>query len=596
LDADIAIVLAVLAVTVVLLVFEVFRIDLVAIMCMLALGWTQVLEPGDMLAGFSSSAVIVMMAVMIMGRGIDKTGIMDSFAGLVLSRVGTDRQKVVAFLSAAVGVLSGFVQNIGAVTLFLPGVLGVSRRSDIGISEMIMPIGYAAILGGTLTMVGSGPLILTNDLLQNANLQPYGLFSVTPVGILLVLSGVGYFYLLGRFLLPSRGGADRSQSEQERLIRTLYLPHSVRQYYIPEDSPLVRKTIEQSGAWDRDGVHILGVSSGKDVEYAPWRETVLQSGQELALLGSQEAVAAFASGNGLLTRDRFLAFDALCDPGRSGFAEVIVPSRSELVGRSIRQYALRRRYGVEPMMLFSGGHEIAGDISDHVIASGDTIVVHGLWERIADLRASSDFIVATPFAAERKERSKTWVATGCLGMAVALALSGFPVSLAFATGAIAMVLAGVLDMQEAYQAIEWRVVFLLAGLIPLGMAMQETGTARFLAENLVAPLLGGHPLLVVAGVGIVSTILSLLMTNVGAIVLMAPLTIGMAEISGLDPRPLVLMAAVCAANSFVLPTHQVNALLMSSGGYRNRDYLRAGSGMTVVFLVVAVLFFGFFMF
>ena len=167
--------------------------------------------------------------------------------------------------------------------------------------------------------------------------------------------------------------------------------------------------------------------------------------------------------------------------------------------------------------------------------------------------------------------------------------------MAFFSGAAAMILARVLDIQEAYRAIEWKVVFLLAGLIPLGVAMQKTGSARFLAEQIMAVAADRHPALVFLAVGILSTAFSLFMSNVGAIVVLAPLVIGMAEIGGLDPRPLVLMAAVCAANSFILPTHQVNALLMSPGGYRNTDYVRAGSGMTLLFLAVAVTFFYFLM-
>jgi len=173
-------------------------------------------------------------------------------------------------------------------------------------------------------------------------------------------------------------------------------------------------------------------------------------------------------------------------------------------------------------------------------------------------------------------------------------MTGAPISLAFFTGAIAMVLTRVLTIQEAYQAIEWKVVFLLAGLIPLGVAMQKTGTAAFLAENVMSLVQGGHPALILLTVAVLSTLFSLFMSNVGAIVVLAPLVMSMAQIGGLDPRPLALMAAVCAANSFILPTHQVNALLMSSGGYRNADYFKAGGGMTVLFLVVVVPVFYFF--
>jgi len=590
-DPAIITVLIILIATVVMLIFEVVRIDVVALVCMLALGWTGLLTPQEALSGFSSNAVIAMMAVMILGQGIAKTGIMDRFSRAVLKKAGTNRPRVIGLMSLSVGVMSGFIQNIGAAALFLPGILNISRRGKIPASALIMPIGFAAILGGTLSMVGSGPLILINDLLRNAGIAPYGLFSVTPVGILLLLSGIGFFSLLGRFVLPDSPSQGTLVSEQEKLIEALHLPRHIWHYAIPNNSALIGKTTEQSGVWDNFNLHILGLSRGKDLEYAPWRETRFEAGQELALLGNEEDVKKLATTYNLIQQGQAHRFASLNDPERAGFAEVIIPPRSEMVGQTIRKFSLRKRYAVEPVMMFSKGEEIRGDFSDHQILPGDTIIVYGLWDNISDLKASSDFVVATPFVVERKDQSKAGVASLCFLCAIGLALAGAPISMAFFTGAIAIVLTRVLTIQEAYQAIEWRVVFLLAGLIPLGAAMQKTGTAAFLAERVMMLGQDRHPIFIVLTVAVLSTLFSLFMSNVGAIVVLAPLVMSMASIGELDPRPLALMAAVCAANSFVLPTHQVNALLMSSGGYRNADYFKAGGGMTVIFLLVVVIVF-----
>jgi di/tricarboxylate transporter len=594
-DFQIITVLVILVVTVIMLILEIVRIDIVAIVCMLVLGWSGILTPNEMLSGFSSNAVIVMMAVMIMGRGIEKTGVMDRFSQLVLEKVGGRKSKIIGFLSLSVGVLSGLIQNIGAIALFLPGILNISRRSKISPSEIIMPIGFAAILGGTLTMVGSGPLILINDLLNNANLESYKIFSVTPVGILLLLAGIGYFYLFGKYVLPQKDSDQHIETEQEKLIKTLHLPHNIWHYSIGNKSLLIGKTTEQSGIWEKPGVNILGLSRGREIDYAPWRETIFEAGQELALLGEQDTVKKFAEQNKLTFQGASTQFANLRDPERSGFAEVIVPHHSELVGKTIREFSLRKRYAVEPVLLFSKGEEIRGDISDHEIVTGDTIIVYGLWERINELKASINFVVVTPYEIEKRDQSKTWIAITCFLVAIGLSLVGFPISIAFFSGAIAMVLLRVLNIQEMYQSIEWKVVFLLVGLIPLGIAMQKTGTAVFLAENLMSLVMGKHTILLIFMIGLLATLFSLFMSNVGAIVVLAPLVIEMAQIGALDPRPLALMAAVCVANSFIFPTHQVNALIMSPGGYRNIDFFKAGFGMTLLFLVVVVLYFYFFM-
>ena len=593
-DPAILTVLVILIATVVMLVFEFVRIDVAALLCMLALGWTRVLTPQEALSGFSSNAVIAMMAVMILGQGISRTGIMDRFSRTVVKKVGTQKSKIVGLMSVSIGVMSGFIQNIGAAALFLPGILNISRRGKIPASALIMPIGFAAILGGTLSMVGSGPLILINDLLRNADLAPYGLFSVTPVGLLLLFVGIGFFFFFGKYVLPYSKSTGPIVTEQEKLIEALHLPHHIWHYTIPPKSTLIGKTAEQCGVWDKFNVNILGISRGRDVEYAPWRQTKFEPGQVLALLGNEENIKNFASTHDLKPEERTSRFASLKDPEMSGFAEVIIPPRSELIGQTIRKFSLRKRYAVEPVLMFSRGEEIRGDFSDQEVTPGDTFIVYGLWDKINDLKTSTDFVVATPFSTKKQDQSKSLIASLCFVFAIGLALAGFPISIAFFTGAIAMVLTRVITIQEAYQSIEWKVVFLLAGLIPLGVAMQKTGTSAFLAEHVMMLVHGKHPVFLILTVAVLSTLFSLFMSNVGAIVVLAPLVMSMAQIGGLDPRPLALMAAVCASNSFILPTHQVNALLMSSGGYRNADYFRAGGGMTLIFLVVVVMVFYFF--
>ena len=592
-DTSILIVLIILVATIIMLITGVVRIDIVAILCMLALGWTGILESHEMLSGFSSNAVIVIMAVMIMGRGIARTGLMNRFSIAVIRVAGPGRRGITAFMSLIVGVVSGFIQNIGTAALFLPGMLDVSRRTNISASSLIMPAGFAVVLGGTLTMVGSGHLILVNDLLLNAGLQPYGLFSVTPLGIILLASGIAFFYFFGKYMLPRTTSAGKAPSAQEKLIEALQLPSNIWHYSISDESPLIDQTTEQSGIWKRFNVNIIGISGERDVIYAPWRETRFKAGQELAILGSEDNIKRLASEFKLISEPPLKRFSRLRDPDESGFAEVIVPPSSEAIGQSIRKFAMRRRFAVEPLRLFSKGKEKRGDFSDHEISTGDTIIVYGLWDKIREMDKSIDFVVATPFKSEGKDHTKTWAASFCFILAIALALAGFPIAMSFFTGAVVMILMRVLNMQQAYQAIEWKIVFLLAGLIPLGVAMQKTGTSIFLAEEIMEIVSGRHPLVLILTIGVISTIFSLLISNFGAIVVLAPMVIGMAEIAGLDPRPLVLMAAICISNSFILPTQQVNALLMTPGGYRNLDFIKGGIGLTILFLLITVSFFYF---
>ncbi len=591
---EIAIVLAILGGTVLLLVLDILRIDVVALLCLLTLSWTGILDTSEALSGFSSNAVIAMLSVMILGHGIARAGIMDHFARRVVEFAGESRPKITGVVATSAGVMSGMIQNIGAAALLLPAILNISRRRDIAPSRLIMPVGFAAILGGTLTMVGSGPLILVNDLLGTADLEGYGLFAVTPVGVVLLLSGITLFLLLGDWILPREKGGEQERGTQEILIDRWQLPIAVRYFRIPPGSPAVGETPESLGIWDRHRVNVLGLALDRDSDFAPWREVRFEADQHLALLGEDDAIDAAAEALGLEEQPRSRGLDLLGDPTRAGFAEVMIPPRSEVAGRTLREMRLRKRHSVEPVLLVHEGQSVRGDLSDVVVSPGDTFVVFAPWEHIREMGSSDEFILVTEVGAEERDRSRSGAAVAAFLLAIGMALGGFAISTAFLTGALAMVLTRVLSMEEAYRAIDWKVVFFLAGLIPLGLAMQKTGTAQFLAEAVMDVVAGRHLLVFLTAVALITTGFSLFMSNVGATVVLVPIVISMAEMSGVDPRPVVLMVAVTAANSFLLPTHQVNAFYKTPGGYENADYLRAGGLLTVLFIVVVVTMFSLF--
>lgn len=594
-DLQIITVLAIVAFTIFMLVTEKLRIDVTAIITMLLLAWTGILTSAEALSGFSSNAVVAMIGVMILGEGISKTGMMSMFSKWLLSKVGHNKNTILGSLSLTVGGLSAVMSNIGAAAMMLPSTLEIARKIKTSASVFIMPVGFMAIIGGALTMVGSGHLILTNDLLESAELDPYGLFAVTPVGLALLIATILFFILFGKYFLPQSEGKLEA-TEQEKLIHAFNLKKDIRYFKIPVDSRLASGTVENSGIWISYGINILAISHDKHIDYAPWRETPFDDGQVLALYGDKENVDKFASDYNLAETTSPKMFMGLNEPDETGFVEVIVPPRSELAGKTLRQFAMRKRFAVEPIMLFSNGAKVDGDFSDHVIKPGDTFIVFGPWDNIKNLESDDPFVVATPFSVETKKPKKMVHAAASFGIAIALALSGFSISISFLTGAIIMVLLKVMTIQEAYKAIEWKVVFLLVGLIPLGVAMQNSGTAEFLASGLMNLIEGSHLLVLLFSVALMATFFSLVMSNVGAVVVLAPLVISIGLLAGVDPRPLVLLAAVNAGNSFILPTHQVNALMMTAGGYKTKDYFKAGGGVTVVFLIVSVLFFYFTMF
>ena len=338
-------------------------------------------------------------------------------------------------------------------------------------------------------------------------------------------------------------------------------------------------------------MNLLALAQGDDVLYAPWRHTPFAAGQRLALLGNRDDLNQFVTDYGLMYRESATPFEELETTGHAGFAELVIPVRAPIIGKTLREIALRKTYGVEPIMLLSGEREERENFSDEPLQPGTALIVHGRWQQIRAMADNINFVLVTPVeTAEARPKQRPIAALLCFAGAIVLALSGLPIALGLLTGALAMILFQIVPIDEAYRAVDWRTVFLLAGLIPLGIAMDHTGAARYAAIQIMQLLEGGHIISILFVVGLLATSLSLVISNVAATILLVPLALVMADITGIDPRGLALLVAICASNSFLLPTHQVNALLISPGGYRTADFMRVGCGLTIIYLTIAVFF------
>lgn len=587
-NGQIILVLSVLMATIVLFVTEKLRIDIIAILILLVLALSRLVTPAEALSGFASNAVISMAAVMVLGYGLDRSGFTDSLIKPIIKLSGSGERGIIGVISMTVGGLSAFMQNIGATALFIPAVRRISTRLEIPSSRLFMPMGFAAILGGTLTLVGSGPLIILNDLLDQGGLAHFGLFSVTPVGFALLTGGILYFLIFGKYVLPGRSDGEDDVSQQRKVIEAYNLSREIDAYRINSGSPLAGKTYEETGLWSEYHINLMALSEGREIQYAPWRSTRLAEGQELALLGSREGKRRLLEEGFLEEVGESEFLDRVRSDGEMIFAELMLPNRSAPVGKTIREIAIRKNYNVEPIMIDSAEGDFRGDISDVKMSPGCTFIVYGHAAKIKTMADDLGFIPVTPLSDSRPECSKPLIALACFLASIAAVIFGVSLPISLASGALLMILLGVISIDDAYRAIDWKTVVLIAGLIPLGVAMDKTGAAKLIASWMISLLEGKPAIVIYFSVGLLSTLFSLFMSNVAATVLLVPLVIIIGNISGINPRALAVLVALCAANSFILPTHQVNALVMTPGRYRNRDYIKAGSIMTVLFLLIAV--------
>jgi di/tricarboxylate transporter len=596
-------VMLILGLTIFLFVSEVVRVDVAAISIMVLLGLTS-LVPGysglvpleHLFVGYSSNAVISIIAVMIIGAGLDKTGIMSQLAGKILKYGGEAEGRVISVISVAVGVISSFMQNIGAAALFLPVVSRIARRGNLPISRLLMPMGFCAILGGTITMVGSSPLILLNDLIESSNstlppgvtpMATFSLFSVTPIGLALLVAGILYFVFLGRVVLPVVKDKPQESGSTLQYFREVYgIQGDVYEARVVVDSPLIGGTISDIEEAGRDG-WIVAVRNRDGIRVAPRGDTELQAGTELAIMGRRDAVDRFCKENGLELKRRTEVFTEILSATAAGIAEVVIPPDSGFIGKTLKEVSLRQRYGATALAVFRINEVIDVDLGDLPLQAGDTLVLHGRWRDFARFSSSRDVAVVTDMPRDDTRPEKLMFAAFAFALALGLILfSDMRLSVALMTGAVLMILTGVLRIEEAYQAIGWQSVFLLASLIPLGLAVEVTNTAAWIAQQTLI-VLGDVPLWVLqAALAVLATVFTLVMSNVGATVLLVPLAINIALGVGADPAIFALTVALATSNSFLIPTHQVNALIMGPGGYYVRDFVRAGGVMTVLFLVI----------
>jgi len=606
LTTEILIVMLIVVFAVYIFATELLRVDVAALLIMTLLGLLifvpgleELLTTDVLFSGFSSNAVISIIGVMILGGGLDKTGAMERVAWAILRYGGKTEKQIVALISSTVAVVSSFMQNIGAAALFLPVVSRISSRTRLPMSRLVMPMGFCAILGGTMTMVASSPLIMLNDLIGNANrnldadqaMPQFDLFSVTPVGVALVACGLIFFLLFGKSVLPKGKTVSMGRGiGTVRYMRRLHGVHAaVREVEVPEGSILVGMDI--ASVQLEYSIRIVASRYAGKVLVSPPVEAPIAAPATLAIIAQPEKLKELVAAAGLTMRPKLREFRHLLARSIAGVAEVLVPPDSHVIGQHAKEMHFRMTYGLSLLSIVRAGQAITNKVATVPFESGDMLICHTRWEYLTRLEKDRDFvIVTTDYPREQREPYKLALALAFFALAIGMIIfTDIILPVALMTGAVGMIVVGVISMDEAYKAVSWKTVFLLAGLLPLGMAVESSGTADYVVRHLLAPI-GNVPSWVLQTlVAILASGFSLVMSNVGATVLLVPFAINLALVADADPAMFALTVAISTSNSFLIPTHQVNALIMGPGDYHVSDFLRAGGVMTVLFLVVSLL-------
>jgi len=597
---DMLLILVILAITIFLFITELVRIDVAAMLAMTSIGVLELIPINQLFDGFSSNAVIAIIAVMIIGGGLDKAGVMTRLANFMLKLGGKTEKGILPIILATVGLLSSFMQNVGTAALFLPVITRIAERTQIPLSRLLIPMGYCTILGGTITMVGCSSLILLNDLLDTVNnnlpasvpqIVPFSLFATTTIGLVLLITGIGYFLLLGRWLLPNiKTKAIETMTPIAYFQRRYDVNGEVFELLVTPNSILAGETITTYLKQLNNKAAIVALLKGKNLRTSPAQDVTLEIGDSFAIMGNNLEIHEFAKRFDLLLRAHLGIFNEMLLPNKSGVTEIIVPPGSPLVGQSLLKVRMRKTYGITVLEVLRHNQIIRENLRDLVLEGGDTLIAHSTWEDLAALRNNRYFVtVAQECTEEQPKIYKMWLALAFLGLSLGLVIfTELRLSIALLIGALGMIITGIISIDESYKRVSWQTIFLLASLIPVGSAMQHTGMATWIAQNTLI-LIGNMPeWLVQTVLAILATLFTQMMSNVGATVLLVPLAVSIAVEIHADPAIFALTVALATSNSFFLPTHQVNALIMGPGGYYVKDYMRAGSLLTVLFLLIVI--------
>ena len=517
--------------------------------------------------------------------GLFKTGVANAMGTAILKIAGNTESRLIATIMLTVGVLSAFMNNVGATAMLLPAVVGISRVTKVAVSKLLIPLAFASLLGGAMTLIGTPANILATGILAERGLPTFGFFEFAPMGIVVLVTGVLYMVLIGRRLLPVREGA--LGREEVYNIRDY-----VTEVRVSPESSLIGKTLLESRLGQDFDLTVLALQRENGKQPRLRRDIVIQIGDLLVVESSASDLMAARQSLGLTVEaERNFDLGSL-ERGDVQLIEATLAPRSHIVGRSLRDVRFRDRYGFTALAISRQGEVITQRLRDVPLKFGDSLLLQGPPRRVKQLQEGENFLVLEPIETEQFRRNKAPIAVAALVLAIGLAIfAGMAISLAMVIAAVIMILTGALRIEEAYESVDWRTVFLVAGMLPLGLAMELTGTARLLADVILGVFGPFGALATLAGIYLLAALITQPMSNAAAIVLIVPIALDTAAGMGANYKTFTMAVVIGAATSFLSPVgHKANVLVFGPGGYKFTDYARVGAILTVLLLIVSMIF------
>jgi len=576
-------VLAILVVSVVLFATERLRVDFIALGIMITLIVLGIVTPQEGVAGFVNPATITIAAMFVLSAGLQRSGALNSLGELMKRWSGNSESQMILVFMLTAAVLSAFVLNTAVVAVFIPVAAKIAHDAGIAPSRLLMPLSFGAMLGGTLTLIGTSTNLLVNGIAVQYGLTPFSMFDFAPLGIIVLVVGVVYMMTLGRRLLPKRRFEDNLLDKfgiREYLSEVVVLPNS----------NLIGKRLDESELGQRFDITVLDILRGGRAIRLPGAARYLREGDVILVRASLDDLLAIHEDEGLAILPARKLGGALGDEDDIGMSEAVVAPGSPLISHSLKEVNFRQRYGAIAIGIQRHGQPMFSKLGHQTMMTGDVLLVLGRKEALRAMQRNSDFVMLHEVPLPQERRHTPWAVLIMLGVVVSTMLGVLPVMVSALLGAFMMVAIGTLDLDEAYAALDKRVLVMLGSILALEAAMENSGLAEW-ASHIVIDMVGqSSPWLLVAVFYLMAMLLTETMSNQATAVVLAPLAISTAQTLGANPTPLLMAIAFAASASFMTPIgYQTNTMIYGAAGYRFFDFTRVGAPLNLLLWIVSTL-------
>ena len=583
----------ILIAAIVLFLSERVSIDLVALLVLVALGLTRILTPLEVFSGLSDTAVITIMSIFVLAHGLEVTGIADRMGDFLMRMAGENETRLLIAVMTVSALMSLFMNNIAVASVLLPATSTVGRKAGIKLSRLLMPLAFGTLLGGMATLFTTTNIVVSGVLRDNGY-SGFGVLSFAPVGLPLVVVGIFYMVLWGKRMLPTESSAERTQviHQAESDLLTMYqLGERLFRARVPLGSYLIDRTLAESTLREKYGLNVVAIERNGGTILAPTPDFVFQGGDIMLLEGRleefrQQDVEPYLE---ILPVRKYNEHDL--ESASIVVLEGVLSPRSQYIGRTLKETHFREKYGMTVLAVWNGERVFRTGLPELKLDFGDALLLQGPRSRVSVLRSDPDLIILSREETQVREfSSKSWIALAIFGLTVLVAAaSPFSVGEVMLAGALTMVIANVLTMEQVYRVIDWRIIFLIAGMLPLGLAMTKTGATTLFANALTSAVGPFGPPALLLGLLIITMLLSQAMKGAAVSAVIAPIAIQAAQQLGVDPRAMAMGVALATSMAFVTPLgHPVNILMMGPGGYRFKDFFKVGLPLTVLLIIVVM--------